>query len=51
MTQQEIRKKFDEIVAFAEVERFLDTPVKYYCVRDVLVGWRSRLLRTSSPRF
>jgi lipopolysaccharide transport system ATP-binding protein len=30
MTQQEIRKKFDEIVAFAEVERFLDTPVKHY---------------------
>src|SRR6202158_2957163 len=30
MTQREIRKKFDEIVAFAEVERFLDTPVKYY---------------------
>lgn len=30
MTQQEIRKKFDEIVAFAEVERFLDTPVKRY---------------------
>jgi lipopolysaccharide transport system ATP-binding protein len=30
MTQQEIRKKFDEIVAFAEVEKFLDTPVKRY---------------------
>jgi homopolymeric O-antigen transport system ATP-binding protein len=30
MTQQEIRKKFDEIVAFAEVEQFLDTPVKRY---------------------
>jgi lipopolysaccharide transport system ATP-binding protein len=30
MRQQEIRKKFDEIVAFAEVEKFLDTPVKYY---------------------
>lgn len=30
MTRQEIRKKFDEIVAFAEVERFLDTPVKHY---------------------
>jgi lipopolysaccharide transport system ATP-binding protein len=30
MTQKEIRKKFDEIVAFAEVERFLDTPVKRY---------------------
>jgi lipopolysaccharide transport system ATP-binding protein len=30
MTQREIRKKFDEIVAFAEVERFLDTPVKRF---------------------
>jgi len=30
MTQREIRKKFDEIVAFAEVERFPDTPVKRY---------------------
>ena len=30
MTRVEIRKKFDEIVAFAEVERFLDTPVKRY---------------------
>jgi lipopolysaccharide transport system ATP-binding protein len=30
MTQWEIRQKFDEIVAFAEVEDFLDTRVKYY---------------------
>jgi lipopolysaccharide transport system ATP-binding protein len=30
MTRAEISKKFDEIVAFAEVERFLDTPVKRY---------------------
>jgi lipopolysaccharide transport system ATP-binding protein len=30
MTKLEIKKKFDEIVAFAEVERFLDTPVKRY---------------------
>ena len=30
MTQSEIRRKFDEIVAFAEVEKFLDTPVKRY---------------------
>jgi len=30
MARAEIRKKFDEIVAFAEVERFLDTPVKRY---------------------
>ena len=30
MGKEEIRRKFDEIVAFAEVERFLDTPVKRY---------------------
>ncbi len=30
MTRGEIRKKFDEIVAFAETERFLDMPVKRY---------------------
>ena len=30
MTRREIRAKFDEIVAFAEVEKFLDTPVKRY---------------------
>jgi len=37
MTKAEIKRKFDQIVAFAEVERFLDTPVKRYssgmCVR------------------
>jgi lipopolysaccharide transport system ATP-binding protein len=30
MSQVEIRRKFDEIVDFAEVEKFLDTPVKRY---------------------
>ena len=30
MTRAEIRRNFDSIVAFAEVERFLDTPVKRY---------------------
>ena len=30
MRRTEIAQKFDEIVAFAEVERFLDTPVKHY---------------------
>jgi len=30
MTKAEIRSKFDEIVAFSEVEKFLDTPVKHY---------------------
>ena len=30
MSRVEIKRKFDEIVAFAEVEKFLDTPVKRY---------------------
>jgi lipopolysaccharide transport system ATP-binding protein len=30
MSRAEIRRKFDEIVAFAEVEKFIDTPVKHY---------------------
>jgi lipopolysaccharide transport system ATP-binding protein len=30
MRRSEIERKFDEIVAFAEIEQFLDTPVKHY---------------------
>ncbi|MCR4313205.1 MAG: ABC transporter ATP-binding protein [Candidatus Roizmanbacteria bacterium] len=30
MTKKEIARKFDEIVAFSGIEKFLDTPVKYY---------------------
>ena len=30
MSRREIKAKFDEIVAFAEIEKFLDTPVKRY---------------------
>ena len=30
MKLSEIKQKFDEIVAFSEVEQFIDTPVKYY---------------------
>jgi lipopolysaccharide transport system ATP-binding protein len=30
MRKREIERKFDEIVAFAEVEKFLDTPLKHY---------------------
>ena len=30
MSREEIKRKFDQIVAFAEVEKFLDTPVKRY---------------------
>jgi lipopolysaccharide transport system ATP-binding protein len=38
MSKAEIRRKFDEIVGFAEVEKFIDTPVKHYSV-----GMRMRL--------
>jgi lipopolysaccharide transport system ATP-binding protein len=30
MSRREIARKFEEIVAFAEIERFIDTAVKYY---------------------
>ena len=30
MRRHEITRKFDEIVSFAEIEKFLDTPVKRY---------------------
>lgn len=30
MSKREINRKFDEIVAFAELEKFIDTPVKHY---------------------
>ena len=30
MRNEEIRRQFDQIVAFAEVEKFIDTPVKHY---------------------
>ncbi len=30
MSKQEINSKFDEIVAFSEIEEFIDTPVKHY---------------------
>jgi lipopolysaccharide transport system ATP-binding protein len=30
MSRQEITRKFDEIVAFAELDKFIDTPVKHY---------------------
>ena len=30
MTKAEVKKKFDEIVAFSEIETFIDTPVKRY---------------------
>ena len=50
MSRAEIKSKFDEIVAFAEVEKFLDTPVKRYS-RACMFDWPSRSRLTWSPRF
>ncbi|MBO9309976.1 MAG: ATP-binding cassette domain-containing protein [Chloroflexi bacterium] len=36
MSRAEIKRKFDEIVAFAEVEKFIDTPIKHYSSGMVL---------------
>ncbi len=30
MSRSEVAEKFDRIVAFAEIEKFIDTPIKYY---------------------
>lgn len=30
MTRNEMTKKFDTIVEFTGIEKFLDTPIKYY---------------------
>ncbi len=46
MGRVEIKRKFDEIVAFAEVEKFLDTPVKRYSS-----GMYVRRRRTWSLKF
>ena len=43
MKRAEITRKFDEIVDFAEVEKFIDTPVKHYsagCICDLPSLWR-----------
>ncbi len=49
MTRREIAAKFDDIVAFAEVEKFLDTPVKRYS-RGCTCGSPSLWRPISSPR-
>ena len=42
MKKIEIDRRFDEIIAFAEVERFVDTPVKNYSTGMYLAVWPSR---------
>ena len=49
MKKREIAAKFDEIVAFAEIEKFLDTPVKKLFVRNVCPP-RVRRRRAPRPR-
>jgi lipopolysaccharide transport system ATP-binding protein len=46
MGQREIRRKFDEIVAFAEVAEFLDTPLKHYST-----GMQTRLAFAVAAHF
>jgi lipopolysaccharide transport system ATP-binding protein len=41
MQRSEIERKFDEIVDFAEIEQFLDTPVKRYSA-GCICAWRCR---------
>ena len=50
MRAAEIRRKFDEIVAFSEVERFLDTPLKHYS-SGMRIASPSQSQRISSPKF
>jgi len=48
MKKAEVKAKFEKIVAFAEIERFLDTPVKRYSSGT---PWRVRLaFAVAAPR-
>jgi ABC-type polysaccharide/polyol phosphate transport system ATPase subunit len=42
MTKAEIKRKFDEIVAFAEIEKFLDTSVKRKKQRPLNFSWKNQ---------
>jgi lipopolysaccharide transport system ATP-binding protein len=43
MTKAEIRAKFDQIVAFSGIEKFIDTPVQNYKWTACTVGVNRRL--------
>ena len=45
MTRREIDSRFDDIVKFAEVEKFLDVPTKRYS-SECICDWRFRSLPT-----
>ncbi len=48
MRKEEIKKKFDEIVDFAEIEKFIDTPVKRYS-SDSLLGIGVNITKEDGP--
>jgi len=50
MSKREIKAKFDEIVAFSEVEKFLDTAGEAVFVPACTSVWRSRSRPTWSRR-
>ena len=47
MREAQIKRRFDEIVAFADVSKFLETPVKHYFERHVCAA---RLCSRGAPR-
>ena len=49
MRKTEIRVRFDEIIAFAEIEKFVDTPVKHYSTECTCV-WLSQWQPTWNRR-
>ena len=49
MRREEIARKFDEIVEFSEVGKFIDTPVKRYSAACIC-GWLLLWLPISNPR-
>ncbi len=51
MRKKEINRKFDEIVDFSGVERYIDTPVKSYQQRYVCATWLLPLLHILNPKF
>ena len=50
MSRREIARRFDEIVMFSEIEKFLDTPVKRYSSGMYVTARHSRWRPISNPR-
>ena len=47
MKRAEIDRKFDEIVAVAEIEKFIDTPVKHYSRGYIRLGFTGAAHRSA----